>query len=160
VPKEALPALHHFPTGPLQEVKSRGGQISIPSIKISFKNSFDYRKHLYTGGYLGSKQVSPKLILDPILKSSFDLISIFSMPCQRFTYVRLSEPHLPQSYAVTFPKTLTTMALNQRSFWWFEAYSCKPASRGHPSSPLQLRGAQDSRNRNYYRHFLSPVIFR
>jgi len=102
-------------------------------------------RHLYTGGRLGSQQVSPKLILNPILKSSFGLVSIFLMPHQWFTCVRLSEPHLPQSSAVTFPKTLTTMALYQRSFGWFEACSCKPASRGLPSSPLQLRGAQDSR---------------
>ncbi len=56
-----------------------------------------------------------------------------------FAYARLSESHLPRSYAVTFPKTLTTLALYQRSFRWFEACSCKPASRGPPSSFAQLR---------------------
>jgi hypothetical protein len=38
-------------------------------------------------------------------------------------YARLSESHLPRSYAVTFLKTLTTLALYQRSFRWFEACS-------------------------------------
>jgi hypothetical protein len=60
-------------------------------------------RHLYTGGRLGSQQVSPKLILNPILKPSFDLVSIFSMPHQWFPCVRLSAPPLSQSFAVTFP---------------------------------------------------------
>ena len=34
---------------------------------------------------------------------------------------------------------LTTLALYQRSFRWFEACSCKPAPRGPPSSFVQLR---------------------
>jgi len=41
-------------------------------------------RHLYTGGRLGSKQVSSNSILNPIKKLSFDLTSIFSMPHQWF----------------------------------------------------------------------------
>ncbi len=52
-------------------------------------------RHLYTGGHLGSKQVSPKLFLNPIKKLSFDLTSIFSMPHQWFAVARLPDPHLP-----------------------------------------------------------------
>jgi len=45
---------------------------------------------------------------------------------------------------MTFPKTLTPMALNQRSFGWFEVYPFKPIPRGLPSFPFQLRGPQNS----------------
>jgi hypothetical protein len=37
-------------------------------------------RHLYAGGRLGSKQVAPKLILDPTKKPSFDLVHYISTP--------------------------------------------------------------------------------
>ncbi len=52
-------------------------------------------RHLYTGGRLGSKQVSPKLVLNPLKKLSFGLIYIFSMPHQWFGVTRLPAPYLP-----------------------------------------------------------------
>jgi hypothetical protein len=36
-----------------------------------------------------------------------------------------------------FPTTLTTMAFDHSSSWWFEAKSCNPTSRSRPSSLLQ-----------------------
>src|SRR5512136_446881 len=38
---------------------------------------------------------SPKLVLNPIKKLSFDLTFIFSMPHQWFAVARLPDPHLP-----------------------------------------------------------------
>src|SRR5215469_1752713 len=38
-----------------------------------------------------------------------------------------------------FPSALTTMALNHSRRRWFEVRSCKPTSRGRPSSVKQLR---------------------
>ncbi len=92
-------------------------------------------RHLYTGGRLGSQQVSPKIILDPILKSSFDLVSIFSMPHQWFTCVRLSETHLPQSFAVTFPKRSPRWLLTNAAFGGLKP---APASRLRGAHPHLL----------------------
>jgi hypothetical protein len=50
-----------------------------------------------------------------------------------------SVSHMPRSYAVTFPLTLTTVALYQSRLRRFEACSCKPAPRDLPSSLVQLR---------------------
>ena len=46
--------------------------------------------------------------------------------------------HLTES-PPPFPATLTTTALNRRSLWRFEACSCKPTSRGLPSSLTKHR---------------------
>jgi len=97
--------------------------------------------HLYAGGRLGSKQVSPKLILNQTKKLSFDLVFTVSTPHQWFACTHLLDPYLPRSFAVTFPSTLTTMAFDHSSLRWFEACSCKPAPRGLPSSLAQLRAA-------------------
>src|SRR6202022_1767414 len=63
---------------------------------------------------------------------------LFTTRHQRFTRVRLFESHLP-GLSPTFPATLTTRALYPRSLWWFETCSCKPASRGRPSSSVKHR---------------------
>ena len=67
---------------------------------------------------------------NPVLTSSI----IFRRLIEWFAFARLSESYLPRSFVVTFPKTLTTLALYQRSFRWFEACSCKPA----PSPPRRI----------------------
>jgi len=61
-----------------------------------------------------------------------------STPPQRFTDVRLLDPYLTDS-SPPFPSTLTTKALDLRSLWWFEVRSCKPTSRGLPSSLMKHR---------------------
>ncbi len=47
--------------------------------------------------------------------------------------------HTCRDLCPDFSLTLTTMALYQCSLRWFEACSCKPTSRGPPSSSVQLR---------------------
>ena len=58
-----------------------------------------------------------------------------------------------------FSLTLTTLALYQRSLRRFEACSCKPAPRGHPSSLAQLRAHYKTMRswRTFLHIFLSPV---
>jgi hypothetical protein len=60
----------------------------------------------------------------------------FSTRLQRFAHARLLASHLTGS-SPAFSSTLTTIALYDSSLRWFEACSCKPASRGQPSSPVQ-----------------------
>jgi len=51
----------------------------------------------------------------------------------------LASPDLTSRDIVpTFPATLTTIALNDSTLRWFEACTRMPASRGLPSSPVQL----------------------
>jgi hypothetical protein len=54
-----------------------------------------------------------------------------------------------------FSLTLTTLAFDQSSSRWFEAGSCKPASSGLPSSPVQPCDALSNANR-YYFYPLNP----
>src|ERR1017187_2152582 len=54
-------------------------------------------------------------------------------------YLRSSSRPTPDKViALPFPSTLTTMALDQCSLGRFETCSCKPVSRGLPSSPMKL----------------------
>ena len=68
----------------------------------------------------------------------FDVVFMFRHLIGWFACARLSDSQLIPSGG-TFVSTLTTLALYQRSFRWFEACSCKPAPRGPPSSFVQLR---------------------
>jgi hypothetical protein len=84
---------------------------------------------LHAGRHSACNQVSSELIPGqcnpPVLTSSI-----------RFRYVTsgsLSFISLTGS-CPAFSLTLTTMALYQCSLRWFEACSCKPTSRGLPSS--------------------------
>jgi len=45
---------------------------------------------------------------------------------------------------VPFPHTLTTMAFDHSSLRWFEAFPCRTASKGLPSSFVQLRTGSGS----------------
>ena len=60
-------------------------------------------RHLYAGRHPGGKQVSPGFILGHRKDPSFDVVHYVSTPHQWFAYARLPDPHLPRSYAVTFP---------------------------------------------------------
>jgi hypothetical protein len=93
---------------------------------------------LYAGRRADSKQVSSALILGSIKHPVLTSPITFRHLIGRFACTHLPEPHLPRSCR-DFSQTLTTLALYQRSFRWFEACSCKPAPRGLPSSLTQLR---------------------
>jgi hypothetical protein len=60
-------------------------------------------RHLYAGRHPGSKQVPPGFILGHRKNPSFDVVHYVSTPHQWFAHARLPDPHLPRSYAVTFP---------------------------------------------------------
>jgi len=72
-----------------------------------------------------------------------DIVPTLSTPHQWFVS---SSPYTPPDTvaAMPFPSTLTTRAFDPCSLRRFGARSCKPAPRGLPSSPVQLRGAQSS----------------
>ena len=57
---------------------------------------------------------------------------------QRFTCVRLLEPHLTE-FLPPFPTTLTTRALYPRSLWRFGTCPCRPIPEGLPPSSIKLR---------------------
>src|SRR5436190_18096136 len=57
---------------------------------------------------------------------------------QRFTRVRLLEPHLTE-FLPPFPTTLTTRALYPRSLWRFGTCPCRPIPEGLPPSSIKLR---------------------
>ena len=96
-------------------------------------------RHLYTGGHLGSKQVSPKLSPEPYKEAQFrPHLYLFDAS----SVVRCCSSPQPTPAMILchdFSLTLTTLTLNQSSLRWFEACSCKPAQRGLPSSLAQLR---------------------
>jgi hypothetical protein len=95
--------------------------------------------HLYAGGRLGSKQVAPKLVLDPTKKPSFDLAFTFSTPHRWFAGTHLLDPYLPRSLAVTFPKRSLPWLFTNAALGGLKP---APASRlrgAIPSSSVQLR---------------------
>lgn len=83
---------------------------------------------LHAGCHLGSKQVTPRLIPGQRRPPGFDNIPTLSTIQQRFACAHLRSTHLTES-SPAFSTTLTTMALDHRSLWWFEASSCKAAPR-------------------------------
>ena len=87
---------------------------------------------------MGRQQASPKPVPEHAIPPVLTSIMIFTTRHQRFTHVRLFDSHLP-GLTPTFPTTLTTGALYPRSLWRFEACSCKPTSRGRPSSSVKHR---------------------
>src|SRR5450759_3028459 len=64
----------------------------------------------------------------------------FSTLHRRFACARLSQPH-PLGLVPTLAATLTTIAFDDSSLQWFEACPGRPASKGPPSSLVQLRTA-------------------
>jgi hypothetical protein len=96
-------------------------------------------RHLYAGRRPGSKQAPPRVVLEfakpPVSTppNSFrHPIRLATLSADPFACARLPDPHLPRSSALAF---------YQGSSRWFEACSCKPASRDPPSSSVQPRGA-------------------
>ena len=80
----------------------------------------------------------PELIPGGRNNPGFDVGQIIiSIRHQRFTLVRLPEPHLTRSRRA-FSVTLTTLALDQRSLRWFGTCPCRPVPRDLPSSFVQL----------------------
>jgi hypothetical protein len=80
---------------------------------------------------------------------------------QRFTCVRLLDSHLTKCCSA-FSSTLTTRTLNPRSLRRFEVCSCKPTSRGPPSSSMKHRFrsncngcVRSARQRGTY----SPILY-
>ena len=67
-------------------------------------------RRLCAGRRLGSKQVSPRLLPEQQSDSGFDVVHTVSTPRQRFTHVRLLDPHLTPSRGA-FSATLTTPAI-------------------------------------------------
>lgn len=76
----------------------------------------------------------PEQASPPVLTS----LNRISTRHQRFTCVRLFDPHLTESRSA-FSSTLTTRTLNPRSLRWFGACSCKPTPRDLPSSSVKHR---------------------
>jgi hypothetical protein len=86
-------------------------------------------RRLHAGHHLGSKQVSPRLIPGPHLRPGFDAVLILSTRHQRFAFARLRDPHLTRSRRA-FSATLSTPALDRRTWRWFAASPCRTAAEG------------------------------
>src|SRR5512139_667701 len=97
-------------------------------------------RHLYAGRRSSSNQVSLELILGAGKSPDFDVILNVSTLPQWFARARLLGPHLIPSCR-TFSSTLTTMAFDHSSLRWFETRPWSLASKGLPSSLVQLRTA-------------------
>jgi hypothetical protein len=69
----------------------------------------------------------------PVLMSP----EIVSMPRRRFTCARLSHPYLTRSMPRLLTMTFTTTVFGRSSSWRFEAFPCRTAPKGPPSSPVQ-----------------------
>src|SRR5450759_5093047 len=72
----------------------------------------------------------------PVLTSS----NRFSTLQQRFACARLSQSYLSES-GPDVSATFTTIAFDDSSLRWLETRTCLPASKGPPSSLVQLRTA-------------------
>src|SRR5260364_64872 len=94
------------------------------------------QRHLYAGHHLLSNRAASRLILKSANASSFDVFSRLTTHPQWFRVIRLSDSYLTLCRPFFF--TLTTFALNKRRLRRFEACSRKPASRGLPSSSIEL----------------------
>ena len=93
---------------------------------------------MYAGHRSDRKQVPSELIPGPGSSPGFDVIFNVSTRQPWFTFAHLLGPHLTRS-CPAFSSTLTTMALDHSSLRWFEASPCRAASKGLPSSFVQLR---------------------
>ena len=71
--------------------------------------------------------------MTPVLMSS----GAVSMHRQRFTCVRLSHSYLTQSQPRLLTMTFTTAEFSRSSSWRFEAFPCRTAPKGLPSSLVQ-----------------------
>jgi len=80
------------------------------------------------------------LILEPRKNPSFDVVFNVSTPHQWFACAHLPDPHLPRSYAVTFPKRSLPWLLTNAAFGGLKP---APASR--------LRGACPHLSHSYAR---------
>ena len=69
----------------------------------------------------------------PVLMSSESL----SMPRRRFTCARLSHSYLTRSMPRLLTMTFTTAVFSRSSSWRFEAFPCRTAPKGPPSSLVQ-----------------------
>ena len=76
---------------------------------------------------------SQSRVRTPVLMSS----GFLSMPHQRFTFVRLSYSYLTQSVPRLLTMTFTTAVFGRSSSWRFEAFPCRLAPKGLPSSLVQ-----------------------
>ena len=103
--------------------------------------------HLYAGGRLGSKQVSPELILETCKHPSFDAVPDISTPHQWFAYAHLLDPHLTRSSAMPFP---------QRSPQWLFTNAAWGGLKPAPES--RLRGAYPHLLCSYARFIKSALV--
>src|SRR5664279_1697420 len=80
----------------------------------------------------GIFQTLPRLQTHP----GFDDIIKVSTRRHWFICIRLQRTYLTKS-SLAFSITLTTMAFDQSSLWWFGITTCIASPRGPPSSSLQ-----------------------
>src|SRR5438270_2189495 len=96
-------------------------------------------RRLHAGRRLGSRQAPPNpCSRDRSPNPGFDVDEYVTTRHQRFTCVRLLEPHLTE-FLPPFPTTLTTRALYPRSLWRFGTCPCRPIPEGLPPSSIKLR---------------------
>ena len=79
-------------------------------------------------------RVSSRLIPGYRAHPGFDDIIKVSTRNHWFIYIRLQITHLTKS-SLAFSITLTTMAFDQSSLWWFGITTCIASPRGPPTLP-------------------------
>ena len=153
VPRDTLPLAVSAAWGPLS--RSQGGRHRLISTDRRFRGDrfscsmpapTTSSRHLYTGRHQGHTQAAPRLrtsggaarlcpgdqVHSPVSTSS----EFVSMRQQWFTHVRLLVAHLTRSCRA-FSETLTTTALDRRSFRWFGLSACTASPEGRPPSLAQ-----------------------
>jgi len=95
-------------------------------------------RHLCTGHHIASKQVSAMLLPRAEGTLRFRCRLLIRFDAFSVVHLRSSLYSLHDvMYSRLLTMTFTTAAFDRSSSWLFEACSCKPASKGLPSSPAQ-----------------------
>jgi hypothetical protein len=112
-------------------------------------------RHLYAGHRRGRKQITPRLIPEKSPIPGFDVISCVTTRHQRFTHVRLLDPHLPPS-----TRRLFHDAHHHGSFTAATHGGLEPPSAGRPRRTyLHLRHSTMT-NKLCLLHQNLPITFR
>ena len=78
------------------------------------------------------------LLPEPSVGAGFDaVIVLFRCFTHRFTFVRLSDPHMTRSMSRLLTITFITTAFDHSNLWQFEASPYRTAPKGPPSSFVQ-----------------------
>ena len=117
-------------------------------------------RRLHAGHRLANQQAPARLIPGLCLCPGFDVVFPVSTRHQRFTHVRLLDPHLTRSRRA-FSATLSTPALDRRTLRWFAASPYRAATKGHQPSGqlLHLRCSTASRTPIFYIATPSTLVF-